>query len=107
MIEVSNIFGINKGALLCSCDVYIAPWDLEINDVKVFEKGTNRWITFPAKETLQGDGTKKYDEMIRFRKDANRTRFRNQIMGAIDKALAANPDMKLEDLVKLDDELPF
>ncbi len=107
MIEVSNIQPINKGALLASCDVYIKPWDLELNDVKIFEKGQNRWITMPSKEVLNSLGEKKYVEMINFRKESTKNRFRSQIMGAIDKFLSDNPEMEQTDLIKPEEELPF
>jgi len=107
MIEVSNINAVNKGSLLATCDVYIVPWDQELNEVKIFEKGANRWLGMPSREFINGAGEKKYIELVNFRKEATKNRFRAQIMGAIDKYLAANPDMKPEDVIKEDDLLPF
>jgi DNA-binding cell septation regulator SpoVG len=107
MIEIKNIRAINKGSLLASCEVHIAPWQLTLHDVKIFEKGTNRWIGMPAKETTNEAGEKKYYELVTFDSEAVKIRFRTQIMGAVDKFLASNPDMKPEDLIKEDEPLPF
>jgi hypothetical protein len=108
MIEVKNIFPIRKGALLASCDVHILPWKLTLHEVKIFEKGANRWIGLPSRESHNdGEGAKKYIELISFDSEAVKNAFRNQIMGAIDKFLADNPNMELEDVVKMDDGLPF
>lgn len=106
MIEVSNINAVNKGTLLATCDVYIQPWDLELCEVKVFEKGANRWLGMPSKSFTTPMGDTKYVELINFRKEATKNRFRAQIMGAIDKYLASNPDMTPEDAIK-DGEIPF
>jgi hypothetical protein len=107
MIEVTNINPINKGSLLASCDVRIIPWKLTLVDVKIFEKGANRWISLPAQEMTNSFGEKKYKELILFDNDTVKNKFRNQIMGSIDKFLLENPEMKTEDVIKEDDNLPF
>lgn len=107
MIEVQNIQPIQKGNLLAVCDVHIKPWKLTLVDVKIFEKGANRWINLPAQELITSTGEKKYKELILFDNDTVKNKFRNEIMGAIDKYLSANPDMKQEDIIKEGDDLPF
>lgn len=108
MIEVLNINAINKGNLLASCDVHIIPWKLTLNDVKIFQKGPNRWFNMPAREHVDlNTGEKKYFEMITFDTEAIRNRFRSQIMSAIDKFLEENPEMKPEDVIKDTQDLPF
>lgn len=106
MIEVQNINPLNKGNLLAMCDVHIIPWKLTLHDVKIFEKGVNRWITMPAKEYINEAGEKRYIELITFDNEGVKNRFRSQIMGAIDQFLKNNPDMKPEDIIK-DEEIPF
>lgn len=106
MIEVTNVNLINKGSLLASCDVYIQPWDMEICDVKVFTKGTSRWIGMPSKK-VNTDGVDKYSDLIQFRKESTRNRFRTQIMAAIDKYIENNPNLEPVDLIKPTDEIPF
>lgn len=107
MIEVSNINPVQKGSLLATCSVRIVPWKLTMHDVKIFEKGANRWLGMPAKEFTNDHGEKKYTELMTFDCDAVKNRFRSQVMGAIDKFLSENPDMKPEDVIKEDDGLPF
>lgn len=107
MIEILNINAINKGNLLASCDVHIVPWKLTLHEVKIFEKGANRWITMPSKQFTNDQGEIKYTELISFDGEAVKNRFRSQIMGAVDQFLALNPDMKPEDVIKETDEAPF
>lgn len=107
MIEVQNINALNKGSLLATCDVHIVPWKITLHDVKIFEKGANRWIGMPAKEITNNMGEKKYIELITFDNEGVKNRFRSQIMGAIDKYLANNPDMTPEDAIKETDDIPF
>lgn len=107
MIQVTNINPIQKGSLLAICDVYIEPWDMELCEVKIFEKGVNRWLGMPAREFVTDNGEKKYFELVKFRSEAKRNRFRSQIMGAVDKYLAENPEMTPEDVIKEDEECPF
>lgn len=107
MLEVQNINAVDKGSLLATCDVHIVPWKMTLHEVKIFQKGANRWIGMPAKEFTNDMGEKKYTDLITFDNDGVKNRFRNQIMGAIDKFLSENPDMKPEPVVKEDDEMPF
>ncbi len=107
MIEISNVQAVNKGSLLAKCDVYIAPWDLELCEVKVFEKGANRWLGMPSREFNNQLGEKKYIELITFRKEATKNRFRSQILEAIDKFLETNPEMTSPDAIKENEQLPF
>ncbi len=107
MIEVKNINPINKGSLLATCEVRIVPWQLTLHDVKIFEKGANRWLGMPSKEFVTETGEKKYTDLISFDSDAVKNRFRAQIMGAVDKFIAENPDLTPEDAIKADDTIPF
>ncbi len=84
MIEVQNINPINKGTLLATCDVHIKPWKLTLHEVKIFEKGAQRWIGMPSKEFINDQNERKYVELITFDGDSVKNRFRSQIMSAID-----------------------
>lgn len=107
MIEVINIQPVNKGSMLAKCDVHIIPWKLTLHEIKIFEKGQNRWIGMPAREHTNDAGEKKYIELISFDNEGVKNRFRTQIMNAIDKYLAENPEMKPEPVIKEEDFLPF
>lgn len=107
MLEVQNINAVQKGSLLAICDVHIIPWKMTLHEVKIFEKGANRWLGMPAKEYINDMGEKKYTDLITFDNESVKNSFRNQIMGAIDRFLESNPDMKPEDVIKEDDKMPF
>lgn len=107
MLEIQNIQPINKGNLLAQCDVHIIPWKMTLREVKVFQKGENRWIGMPSRDFINNAGEKKYVDLVDWDNEGIKNRFRSQIMGAVDKFLAANPDMKQEDVVKEDDQVPF
>ena len=107
MISVQNINAVNKGSLLATCDVHITPWKMTLNDVKIFEKGANRWISMPSREHVNELGEKKYIELITFDNEGVKNRFRSQVMGAVDKYLEQNPDMKPEDVINNDSTFPF
>jgi len=107
MLEVQNINAVNKGSLLATCDVHIVPWKLTMHDVKIFEKGSNRWIGMPSKEIPNGDFEKKYVELIKFRKSATSNRFKEQILNAVKKELTANPNMEPIDAIKELGDFPF
>ncbi len=107
MLEIQNINPVNKGSLLATCDVHIVPWKLTLHEVKIFEKGTNRWVGMPGKEFILENGDKKYTDHITFDNDNIKNRFRSQVMGAIDKYLSENPDMTPEDAIRAGDVVPF
>lgn len=107
MIEIQNINAVHKGTLLAKCDVHIVPWKLTLHDVTIFEKGANRWVGMPSREYTTPEGEKKYIEMITFDSDGVKKRFRDQIMGAVDQYLQSNPDMKPEDVITSQDDIPF
>lgn len=107
MIEVQNINPVNKGSLLATCDVYIKPWHLFMHEVKIFQKGNSRWLGLPAREMTTEIGEKKYVELLSFDSDAIKTRFRNQILQAINSFLESNPNLKSDEVIKEFDEVPF
>lgn len=104
MIEVIDITPVEKGSVLARCDVRIKPWSMILKNVTVFQKGTQRWLGMPSRQ-FEKDGEVKYEELIQFEGGAAK-RFRDQVMGAIEKWLEGHPDMKLEPLIK-DEDMPF
>lgn len=106
MIQIENVNPIRKGSLLAICDVYIKPWHLRLHEVRIFERGVNRWIGLPSKEFVNAAGEKKYIELLSFDSEAVKGRFRDQIVAAVDKFLETNPEMEAEAVIK-DEELPF
>ena len=107
MIEIENVNPINKGSLLATCDVHIIPWKMTLKEIKVFEKGTQRWISMPSREFVNDAGEKKYIELITFDNEVTRNRFRQQVLENIFKFLDAHPNITPEDAIKITDEVPF
>lgn len=107
MITVENINPVMKGSLLAKCDVHIKPWKMIMHEVKIFQKGSNRWVGMPSREYITPDNEKKYIELMSFDNDQTKNRFRSQIMEAIDKFLEDNPEMKQDDVINEDSDFPF
>jgi hypothetical protein len=106
VIVVYNIEPVNKGSLIARCDVTITPWKMNLHGVNIFQKGTQKWLGMPSRQ-WEKDGETKWLEMISWADAPTAKRFRDQVMEAVDKYLATNPDMKPEPVVKEDDDLPF
>lgn len=106
MIEVQDICPVGKGCILATCSVHIVPWKMTMHEVKIFEKGARRWIGLPCREKIIGN-EKTYVELLSFDSEAVKTKFRDQVMGAIDKYIETNPDMKMQDVISIDSECPF
>lgn len=106
MIEVISVNPINKGDMLASVSVYIAPWKLKIHKVGVFQKGENRWVSLPKEKYETRDGETKYTPILEFNDNGVEKRFRDQIMQAVDDYIYRNGELKPEDVVK-DEPFPF
>lgn len=107
MIEIQNIDRIDKGSLLMKCDVYIKPWRLVLKEVKVFQKGVQRWIGMPSREVLGSDGIRKYHELIDFDSDSVKKRFREQILKKVQEVLETDPEVGIADPIQETEEMPF
>ena len=105
MIDITNINVLNKGNILATCTVHIRPWKLKINEVIVFQKGQNRWISLPSRK-FDKDGETKYFPLMEFDDNGADKRFRDQIMTAIDAYISKNGDLTPEDTIK-NDPFPF
>lgn len=106
MIEVFNIYPINKGDVLASVSVAIKPWHMKIHKIMVMQKGVNRWVNLPQ-ERFESKGETKYTKLIEFDDPGSDKRFRDQIMAAIDAYIQKNGDLTPEDVIKEQQEMPF
>lgn len=107
MIEIEDIEPINKGALLAKCNVHIKPWKLRLHEVKIFERGAERFLGMPSQTYEGADGSIKYKELVTFDNSFSRKRFFEQVLAAIDAYIETNPDLEPEPLIKEDEEAPF
>lgn len=106
-VVVFNINPVHKGDILASCSVHIKPWHLKINEVLVFEKGANRWVSLPSRKYLANDNTEKYAPLLEFDEPGMLKKFRDHIMDAVDRYIAANGSLEPVDPLKDIDECPF
>lgn len=56
---------IDKGFLEATCDVLVVGWGVEILDIKIFSKGSSRWLSLPSR-VFEVDGKKSYAPYLRF-----------------------------------------
>lgn len=63
------------------------PSGMVFHRVMLHEKGSLRWIAFPAQEYFDAQGVKKYVNFIQFTSREVADRFRDQILAALDRVL--------------------
>ncbi len=106
MIEIFNIRTIHKGDLVASCSVEIKPWRLKIHKITVLQKGMNRWVSLP-RERYESNGETKYADLMEFTDAGASSRFRDQILEAIDRYILEHGDLLPEDIIKEHEPFPF
>lgn len=96
---------IAKGFLLGICNVEL-PSGMEVREVTIFQKGDNRWISFPSRK-YQKDGKDQFFPLIRL--DAEKMKkFQTQLLDALDTWISDNPIIApAESKQQLEEELPF
>lgn len=96
---------ISKGFLLGMCNVEL-PSGLEIREITIFQKGDNRWISFPSRK-YQKDGKDQYYPYLRL--DAEKMKkFQTQLLDALDTWVRENPIIAPNESKEiLEEELPF
>ncbi len=82
MIECLKLQIVNKGSLLGFCDLSIPQLGLEIFNIALFQKGPQRWLSFPSKE-YEKDGQKKYMPYLRFKKKESMENFSKQVFDVL------------------------
>jgi hypothetical protein len=63
-----------------------------IHNLTVHAKGEARWVGMPAREWTNEQGVKQYSPLIEFRDRATASRFRDQVLDALDKHLEASAE---------------
>jgi hypothetical protein len=108
MLEIDNVKQINKGALVAVLNVRIVEWKITLYEIKVFQKGENRWLGMPCKEVITQAGEKKYFELVQFDRDDDvKTRFRDEVLAAFDKYSDCGTNVKTASPIKSADDVPF
>lgn len=97
MVEITKYTPLKTpmGAFIASCEVRVPAWKMTIREIKVFEKGNQKWVGLPSREYLNKEGEKKYSDTIVFDTEEDKNAFRNSIAKAISAYL--DKDSKQED----------
>ena len=104
MIQILGYREINKGAVLGTVNIKIVKWGLNVNRITVFQKGNNRWISFPS-ESYESEGEKKYFPLVKFEDRETMDRFTRNVLESLDKYLS---DLTRQEKPKEhQEELPF
>lgn len=85
MIEILKSKMINKGTLLAVCDVNVIPWKITLKEIKIFQKGSSRWLGMPCRDYLNEKNEKQYYELVAFEDDTAKNAFRDSVLLAFDK----------------------
>ena len=105
MIEILSVEPGTTPSIIGVCSIKITEWDMIIRDIKVFQKGEQKWIGFASKKKVI-DGQDKYVETIEFG-TKSKTRFRDAVLKAYDEFVAKNSGMIQKEIIKDDEVLPF
>ena len=91
MIECVRFHEHRNGHLLGFAELYIPKWQVSINGVKLFQKGSSRWAQVPGTPYTDADGESKYNPTIRFKDPKMFENFKQAAVKAIDEWIKANP----------------
>ncbi len=105
MIEIIRHIEINKGPVVCSFAIKLPKMKgFCIYNLTLFEKDSQRWITFPSIK-FEKEGKTKYLPHCGFENHEFNDQFKKEIIIALDAYLALkNPSLQIQ---TSDDECPF
>ena len=84
MIEMIRFRKTNKGKILGNMDIFIKSIGMEVFGVTLFQKGSNRWASFPCK-AVERNGEKKYFPHMRFRDNNEKVAFEKAVFALYDQ----------------------
>jgi hypothetical protein len=82
-MEILDYKPVGKGSLVAEICIKIPKWELIINKLSVFQKGSARWINFPAL-SFQVEGETKYYPLLKFADNELYKRFSESVLKAVD-----------------------
>lgn len=83
---------INRNSLRGTFDLKIDKWGgFIIRDMSFFQKGNNRWISFPSRP-YDKDGEKKYYNLNLFENPETMREFQSKALQSLDQYLATAPE---------------
>lgn len=82
-MQILNYKPINKGVLVANFDLKVKKFgDLIIRKCVLFQKGSNRWFSFPT-DRVEKDGETKYYPYIYFEDKKLKEAFNDKVMQAL------------------------
>jgi hypothetical protein len=82
---ITNFKHINKSALIGTFDLVIPKWgNFVIREMCYFQKGAQKWVSFPSKQ-YEKDGQKKYYPYNAFQDKATLDAFMHKVLEAVAK----------------------
>jgi len=91
MIECTDLVFLNDGYCVAIAEIYIKKMDLDISNIKVFQKGEKEWISLPSRR-YEVNGKYIYKPVIKFRNKDLHNKFMIQVKEAIDKKIEIERD---------------
>jgi hypothetical protein len=99
MVEIVEYRKHNKESTLCGwITVKMPKTQLEINGISHFVKGGAEWIQLPRKDYLKKDGSKGYNEIIRFTERSYHDAFQKEVLEALSVFIKKDEPAKDEDV---------
>lgn len=96
MIDIINFKLINKNTLIGTFSIRVPKWGgFIIQECSYFEKGNQRWISFPSRP-YEKDGVKKYFHFNRFEDPKMMVKFQESVIKAIDELIEKNKNSPKE-----------
>lgn len=87
-MKIQKYKPIEHPSVKASFSILMEEWgDLMINDCKLFEKGTSRWISLPSRQ-YEAEGEKRYYNIVTFATIEKVKAFQAQVLAAIDAMLS-------------------
>lgn len=102
MIEILGFKERVSGALQGFVKVRLPSIGLEIDGISYFVKGGAKSISLPRKDYLKRDGSKGWNDILRFTELETFKKFQQEVISSLDKFLAAQSDLPQVD----DDSVP-
>jgi hypothetical protein len=102
-IEILEFKEREGGVLKGHLKVRLTKIGLEIYGVALFDKGAGKWISLPRKDYTKKDGTKGWNDILKFTDFDVFKQFQAEVLAALDEYLKKGPEPEKEE----DTDVPF
>jgi len=107
MIEITHYKAVNRNSLLATFSIKVQKWgDAIIRDMNLFQKGNQKWISFPSR-AYEVDGQKKYFSYFGFVDIEMQKKFLEKVMEALEEHIKKNEILDAPVQGDIFEEVPF